>query len=335
MTAIHKFLGRHQWPGSTIAALVFWALPATVALAAMPDVTADGWHTWRVAAVQDAPDWCCYVWRNDTALRDTCELDSGDHSYTSGRDDDTSPQEMRIYARLAAGRAVALRALSPTCSVSVSSEVVDHGKVNSSDSVAWLANSIDPRSKLSTQALGAIAVHAGGDARRVLVKAANDNASLDNRKDAVFWMGQARARETADEIKALMFKDPLPEMREHAAFSLSQSDLSDRAAALERLGASDTDAGVRGKAWFWLAQTGDDDSAAMILRALDKESVSEAREAAIFALSQLPDDHGVDALIAVIENRRFSDEDRKRALFWMAQNKSDRAFDYLAAVLDD
>jgi HEAT repeat protein len=57
------------------------------------------------------------------------------------------------------------------------------------------------------------------------------------------------------------------------------------------------------------------------------------REQAIFALSQLPDGRGTRALIATAEDRSLTREQRKRAVFWLAQSESDEAQAYLQKVL--
>ena len=57
------------------------------------------------------------------------------------------------------------------------------------------------------------------------------------------------------------------------------------------------------------------------------------REQAIFALSQLPDERATRALIAAAEDRSLSREQRKRAVFWLAQSESEAAQTYLEKVL--
>ena len=70
-----------------------------------------------------------------------------------------------------------------------------------------------------------------------------------------------------------------------------------------------------------------------IVAALKKDSDEHVREQAIFALSQLPDERATRALIAVAEDRSLSHEQRKRAVFWLAQSESEGAQTYLEKVL--
>ena len=72
---------------------------------------------------------------------------------------------------------------------------------------------------------------------------------------------------------------------------------------------------------------------AAIAAALRKDADEHVREQAIFALSQLPDERATRALIAAAEDRALSREQRKRAVFWLAQSESAAAQAYLEKVL--
>lgn len=328
-----KFSTRHLAPllAFILVGTFFWA---AMAGAAMPAMTGDGWHTWRVAAHAEAPDWCCFTWSGGAARAGSCNLDARNSGYGSSGDAALHPEFVQVYANLSGGKTTDLRTVSANCPVHSTDTPVDHGMVESADSVAWLQAQMKTNGKLAADALTSIAVHEGASAHRALVDTARSDRSLENRKAAIFWMAQARARETGNEIKALMFRDASPAVREHAAFSLSQSRVEDRAAALARLGTADAEPQVRGQAWFWLAQTGDSSAPAAILAALNTESSRTVREEMVFALSELPGEAGADALITIIENRQYSGTLRKRALFWLAQDESDRASAYLASVFE-
>ena len=130
-----------------------------------------------------------------------------------------------------------------------------------------------------------------------------------------------------------MFNDKDPELRQHAAFAITQSKSPRVAQDLIRLGNTDKDGEVRAQAWFWLAQTGAPGSEDAIVAALKKDQDDQVREQAIFALSQLPDERATRALIAAAEDRSLSNEQRKRAVFWLAQSESKGAQTYLEKVL--
>ncbi len=82
-----------------------------------------------------------------------------------------------------------------------------------------------------------------------------------------------------------------------------------------------------------LSQTESAATESAIDAALRNESDSGVREQAIFALSQLPDERATRALIKVAEDKSLAREERKRAVFWLAQSESGAAQTYLEEVL--
>lgn len=316
------------------ATLVFAGLVAThAANGAGFTPPTDGWASWQVPAVAGAPDWCCFDWLGDRTRSAKCKLDDKRGQSYGSLDSDGSVDSMRLYARFEGGELRRIRALGPGCPVETRDGITDLGSVAADDSARWLIAQTKADEDVASDVLAALATHAGTVARDGLVKIARSDEHRENRKSAVFWIGQLRASDSADALKSVMFEDADPELREHAAFSLSQSVVPDRDDALIRLGRTDRAPDVRAKAWFWLAQTGAPESETAIAEALATESDEDVREQAIFALSQLPDERAVDALTTIVEDSRRSRDERKRALFWLGQNESPRAQAYLAEVL--
>lgn len=221
----------------------------------------EGWHTWRVPAVASAPDWCCYNWNSGVSSPATCVLDSDHISYGNGNDDEVANEsgEMQLYVHTRNGEVKRIRALSAHCPVETNSQIMDLGPQSADDSVDWLQSKISPHSELSSPAIAAIAVHAGDRARDVLVDNALQGDDRNTRRDAVFWMGQVRVAETADELKRIINNDDSLDVRKHAAFSYSQSTADDRFEVLisvvENRQATEAE---RKHALFWLAESGDD-----------------------------------------------------------------------------
>ena len=131
-----------------------------------------------------------------------------------------------------------------------------------------------------------------------------------------------------------MFNDKDPDVREHAAFAITQSKSPRVAADLIRLGNTDKDGEVRAQAWFWLAHTGAPDA-----EERDRCGAQEGSPTTTFASRpssrsrSLPDERATRALIAAAEDRSLSREQRKRAVFWLAQSESEGAQTYLEKVL--
>jgi HEAT repeat protein len=90
-----------------------------------------------------------------------------------------------------------------------------------------------------------------------LLQRASDRAeSVELRKKALFWAGQADATPTKD-LVAYYQRTTEPELREHALFVLSQRDDETAMNELLRIARSDVDRKMRSRALFWLAQKDD------------------------------------------------------------------------------
>jgi HEAT repeats len=294
-------------------------------------LTADGLYTWRVAAVDNAPDWCCYRWQGGSPSPRSCNLDSKRISFSSNKDMLTSSGEMQIFATIEDGEPASIRALSTQCAVHSERTIVDLGEVPTDHSLDWLEKQHGSSAPASDDALHAIAIHRSSAAARYLGELAAAAPSMEQRKDALFWIGQVRISDMAADLERFMFRDPSSKIREHAAFSWSQSGAANRSEVLIRQGRDDPDAKVRAQAWFWLAQTGAADSETAITRAIEHDRA--VSEDAVFALSQLPGERAVDALFKVLGNRDLPKKTREQALFWLAQSDSDRAYAYLDQLL--
>lgn len=284
---------------------------------------ADGWYTWRVAAVDDAPRWCCLDWIGGRAVPKTCTLGGGHFNFGDDHSRLPTTDEVQLYAQARGGDLVRVRALSPACPVDGPAALTDLGWVEPAVSLAWLQPlALDDDS----DALAAIAVHRGPEALGVLTGLAQDDGDKDVREDAVFWLGQVRIGEARDTLVGLMFDDPDPELREKAAFSIAQSTAPDRAELLIRQGREDASGEVRGQAWFWLAESGTPGCEPVIFEALRTDPDPQVREDAVFALSQLPDARAVASLLEIVNDTGMAQELRERALFWLVQSDSEEAY---------
>ena len=185
---------RNRFPALAISLLA--ALAAEQARAEVIDLAMDGWHTWRVAAADNAPDWCCFQWNRGIASTGECDLDGRQINYGSSRDNPTGPGEMQIYALVDDGSVVQIRTMSPSCPVKTRIPVFDLGAIDGQQSINWLEREIAPKSRMSSHALAAISVHERNVAIDTLVKVIeNRGASNDNRKQALFWLANTDSNE--------------------------------------------------------------------------------------------------------------------------------------------
>lgn len=296
----------------------------------------DGWASWQVPAVGDARDQCCWHgMKPGNAARTACNLDNQRGSF--GNRDDAKTDALRVYAHLARGKVERVRVLSASCPIESATPVRDLGIVATDDSARWLAAQVRRPGSIPEDsrenAIAALAMHPGDFSFGEVARLARDGEHEDERKSAMFWLASSRGIPGAEVVSRLMFGDPDSDVREHAAFAITVSRSPRIAADLIRLGTTDKVGAVRGQAWFWLAQTAAAESEQAIGAALRKDADHGVREQAVFALSQLPEDRGTRALIAVAEDRSLPAEQRKRAMFWLAQSDSPGAQAYLDKML--
>jgi hypothetical protein len=299
----------------------------------------DGWTSWEVAAVEGAPDMCCWSsWDDSNPTRTACALDS-DRGNTGSRDHATT-DTVRVYTRVAGGKVERVRAFSAGCPVKATTPIHPLGSVAADDSARWLMGLTKQGGAGSNMhgdggdnVLTALAMHRGDVAQNALVSMARGDARTETREKAVFWLAHLRGAAGADVATDIMFNDKDADVRKHAAFAITQSKSPRVTADLIRLGNTDKDGDVRAQAWFWLAQTAAAEAETAIGAAIKKDGDEQVGEQAIFALSQLPDERATRALIKVAEDRSLSNEQRKRAMFWLAQSESEGAQKYLEKVL--
>ncbi|MDX2221043.1 MAG: HEAT repeat domain-containing protein [Burkholderiales bacterium] len=305
----------------------------------------DGWISWDVPAVENAPAWCCYHYEDKNDPRPgRCALDGKSYGYGM-RDDAARTDTLRIYAKFANGEVQRVRSLAPTCEATADTPIRHLGPRSADGSVAWLrgvvtatARSDDdgqsghPRGP-ARDAFAALAVHRGDGALAVLRDQAQSAANRGQRRQAVFWLGQVRGEPGVDILQPIMLGDADANIREHAAFAVALSKSPRASALLIRQGEQDTSAKVRGQAWFWLAHSKSADAEAALQSAVRRDPDSKVRQKAVFALSQLPGTRAVNALAALAEDRTLDRELRKKAVFWLGQSKAPEAMAYLEKTL--
>ncbi len=311
-------------------------MPATAAELTLPR---DGWVSWEVPAVDNAPAWCCWSWHERKATGTSCNLD-GNPDGIGMRHENEKTDAVKVYARLATGKVERLQVLAAACPVETKTPIASIGTIAGDDSVRWLIaqarlrdTDATPNQPIDESALAALAMHRGDLARDTLANYARGDDRAKTRKQAVFWLAMLRGEEGADITSSVMFKDADPEVRQHAAFSMTLSKSPRVAADLIRLANTDKTGEVRAQAWFWLAHTGAPAAEQAIADALRKDADEHVREQAIFALSRLPEERATRALIATAEDRSLSNEQRKRAVFWLSQSEAAGAQAYLDQVL--
>jgi hypothetical protein len=240
-----------------IAALAATAI-APAAHSAEPALPRDGWVSWDVPAVENAPAWCCFNWKNDDAAPGSCNLDGHSNGFSS-RDHQTT-NTMTVYARTAGGKLDRLRMFAATCPVEAKTPIHELADVTSDDSARWLLAQLsadaDDHRDIGQTALGALAMHRGDLARDALVRIGNSDRQTEIRAKAWFWLGISGAPNAESAISAAVRTDSDDGVREQAVFALSR--LPDER-AIKALIAVAEDRSLareqRKRAVFWLGQS--------------------------------------------------------------------------------
>ena len=232
---MNRFRSRNRHVVACVAIVIAGAFSSPV-FAQISSMTNNGWHTWRVPAIESAPEMCCYSWNRGTAKKQGCDLDRHSGGFSTASDVMAASTDIQIFAHLEDSDVTEIRALSASCPVKSDSPVFDLGAVEAKDSVRWLGDHITAGNKLASDAITAVAVHKGDAAAKLLLKTAGSGSDQDNRQDAIFWMAQVRVAEMSDEIKGFIFDDRDSAIREHAAFAYSQSEADDIPQVLIRQG---------------------------------------------------------------------------------------------------
>jgi len=206
------------------------------------------------------------------------------------------------------------------------------------ESVAALASLVRGRDddrasrRLWDGALAAIAHHAGDAADATLAGFLATEQPLALRKQAAFWVGNARSGRGLDTLLRLAREDRDAAFREHLAFVLTQAKDERATDALVRMAKQDESPRVRGQALFWLGQQAGRKAVATIEGAIDSDPDTEIKKKAVFALSQLPRDEGVPLLIRTARGHS-NPAVRKQAMFWLGQSEDPRALAFFEEVL--
>ena len=323
---------------SLLLALLLPTLASAQGIAAKLDALAPGqWLSYDVPMQPGLRTPCCFDWHGKTSVHPgVCRL--GERDWNSGHSDDDpvapAGSTLRVLARRDADGFDRLRAIGSACAVDTTgTTVVEAGSVPVAESLAFLQASLGGRQHDRSNALMAIAHHAGGQADRVLADAARgDDHRL--RRDAPFWLANARGEFGYRTVRELIEADPRSEELNQLVFALSISPVPAADEELRRLARSHADDEVRGEAMFWLAQDHDPQAEAILKQAVTGDPSVHVRKKAVFALSQLPAERAVPALRELVE-RADSREVRKEALFWLAQVDSDEVLPVFDELLGE
>jgi len=280
---------------------------------------------------QTSQDWdrspCgrCFL---DDEHRNTAHIDS-DSDDCSGLD---VSRTLLVFVWFEEKQPSRVRTFSQDCAVDAGGQNVAWlTGVAPAESVAFLER-IASDGSAGHGAMAAIAMHDDPSADAALERLVGPGQPHAVRRQATFWLGNARGRRGYEILRQLARSDPSDELRKHVTFALSQSREPEAVDTLIGMARNDRAPEVRGQALFWLAQKAGKKGAAAIEEAIRDDPETEVKKKAVFALTQLPKDEGVPQLIRVARTNR-NPAVRKQAFFWLGQSKDPRALAFFEEVL--
>ena len=309
-------------------------------------VTTPQWLGYSEPEVAGNRGMCCSGgdWNGDCS---TCRLENGEHGVNVMRNDANATvmlegsREIAVLFRAENHRITKIRIASTECTLDAGGlPFVWLTNVKPAESIALLTAFVrdegsgfrDDDNRHGHQALTAIALHADDSAETALESFVRPDAPEELRKQATFWLGEARGVAGFAALQKMAKSDPSSEVRAQVTFALSVSREPSAIDEMIRMAHDDESTHVRGQALFWLAQKAGKKAAAAITGAIENDPDTEVKKKAVFALSQMPKDEGVPKLIQVAETNR-NPAVRKQAMFWLGQSNDPRALSFFEKVL--
>lgn len=275
----------------------------------------------------------------------SCLLEKGDEGTNVTPANDVNVQlegtrRIAVLFRIEQKKISKIRVASAECTLDAGGRtVLWFTGVKPAESVAWLESlvasetgGVHERRSVGGAALTAIALHADGSADRALESFTAQRKPAELRKQASFWLGEARGRAGLTVLEKMAKSDPSSDVRAQVAFAFSVSHESGAVDDLIRMAREDESVHARGQALFWLAQKAGQKATQAITGAIENDPNEDVKNKAVFALSQLPKDEGVPKLIEVAQTNR-NPEVRKKAMFWLGQSDDPRALAFFEKIL--
>lgn len=303
------------------------------------------WMGYAVSQISGDRRVCCGNYSSGDGDCGTCRLERGHNdanitSRNTGTVNLEGPRNLLVLLRAENKQVTKIRVASEECTLDAGGlTFIWLTGVKSTESVTFLeafvaGNDVDSgdSEKKTHGALTAIAMHADPAADRALESFVQPSQRDSLRRQAAFWLGEARGAAGLRVLQNMAKNDPSSDVRAHVTFALSVSREPGALQEMIRMARSDESAHVRGQALFWLAHKAGEKAVGTITGAIDNDPDTDVKKKAVFALSQLPKDEGVPKLIEVAQNNR-NREVRKQAMFWLGQSNDPRALAFFEKIL--
>jgi hypothetical protein len=299
---------------------------------------APAWIGYAAPMIAGDRSMCCWNTNNGITCQG-CMLEPGTASFPAASGAGTvrleGDTEFYVFFRVEAKQVVKIRTFSMDCNMDAGGLpfiLLTGGKPN--ESVALLESLTGGADrKIANAAISAIGMHRDPAADAALDRFTAASQTEETRREAVFWLGNARGRRGFETLQRILKSDPSDRVRERAVFALTQSKEAGAIPEIVRVAREDSTARVRGQALFWLAQTASHQiSEDAIRRAIDNDPETEVKKKAVFALTQMKNGDGVPLLIEIARTNRNAVV-KKEAMVQLGRSKDPRAVKFFEDLL--
>jgi hypothetical protein len=303
--------------------------------------SAPAWIGYAVPIIPGDPQMCCW---NNSARGCFLEPEVNDRTVVVSNNQIVKlegPTQLVVLYRVENRQVGRVRSFSPECDLDAGGlPFLWLTGVNAAESVKLLegiakdtTSATRDQIRRADSAVSAIAMHADPSADQALEELVAASQPEQVRRQAVFWLGNARGQRGFEIVSRIVREDPSDKIREHAVFALTQNKAPQALNVVVGVAHNDRSPRVRGQALFWLAQrAGQKVAESAINDAIANDPETEVKKKAVFALTQMPAGEGVPLLIQVARTNR-NPEVRKQAMFWLGQSKDARALSFIEEVL--
>lgn len=299
---------------------------------------APAWIGYAAPIIAGDRSMCCWNTNNGVTCQG-CMLEPGTAAFPvtagSGTVRLEGATEFYVFFRVEAKNVEKIRTFSVDCNVDAGGlPFILLTGVKADESVALL-ESLAARAdrRLVNSAVNAIGMHRDPAADAALDRFTAVSQTEEIRREAVFWLGNARGRRGFEALLRILKTDPSDRVRERAVFALTQSKEPQAIPEIVRVAREDSNTRVRGQALFWLAQTATRQiSEDAIRRAIDNDPETDVKKKAVFALTQIKNGDGVPLLIEIAKTNRNAVV-KKEAMVRLGQSKDPRAVKFFEDLL--
>ena len=309
------------------------AFQATVAAQVTP-----AWVGYAAPQIPGERNMCCFYSNNGVSYQG-CVLEEQSTTPTFAPPNTVrleGASEFYVFFRIENKQVQKVRSFSIDCNVDGGGlPFIWMTGVNPAQSVALLESLIpNAERRVMNGAISAIGMTRDPAADSALDRLTASSQAEETRRQAVFWLGNARGRHGYESLARILKEDPSDRVRENAIFGLTQSKEPEAIPAIVSVARDDKSARVRGQALFWLAQKAEKQiSEDAIRRAIEQDPETQVKRRAVSALTQMKDGEGVPLLIEIARTNK-NPAIRKEAMQVLGRSKDPRAVKFFEDVLN-